>query len=160
MIRSRTGKFNFLDLATRFILRLPTSSGTTSVRCISGHTSSRKEIFFSQEHHVFFEQPASAMSVLINCLLSWSKHRCNCLGDFPAYWRRQASLVEEAQDGVLPHNTWCSGTSCGGINSYNLTARLGPGGLAHHEDSSRLDPTARSFAQGNKTWRSSRILVG
>jgi len=26
--------FNFLDLATRFILRLPASSGTTSVRCI------------------------------------------------------------------------------------------------------------------------------
>jgi len=26
--------FNFLDLATRLILRLPTSSGTTSVRCI------------------------------------------------------------------------------------------------------------------------------
>ena len=30
----RTGKFNFLDLATRLILRLPASSGTTSVRCI------------------------------------------------------------------------------------------------------------------------------
>ena len=44
---------------------------------------------------------------------------------------------------------------CGGINPYTLTARLGPRGLAHHEDSSRLDPTARSFAQGNKTWRSS-----
>ena len=51
-------------------------------------------------------------------------------------------------------------TRCGGINPYTLTARLGPGGLAHHEDSSRLDPTARNFAQGNKTWRSSRILVG
>jgi hypothetical protein len=31
---SQTGKFNFLDLATRLILRLPASSGTTSVRCI------------------------------------------------------------------------------------------------------------------------------
>jgi len=50
-------------------------------------------------------------------------------------------------------------TTCGGINPYTLTARLGPGGLAHYETSSRLDPTARSFAQGNKTWRSSRILV-
>jgi len=49
---------------------------------------------------------------------------------------------------------------CGGINPYTLTARLGPGGLAHYETSSRLDPTAQSFAQGNKTWRSSRILVG
>ena len=51
-------------------------------------------------------------------------------------------------------------SSRGGINPYTLTARLGPEGLAHHEDSPRLDPTARSFAQGNKTWRSSRILVG
>ena len=49
---------------------------------------------------------------------------------------------------------------CGGMNPYTPTARLGPGDLAHHEDSSRLDPTARSFAQGNKTWRSSRILDG
>jgi len=43
----------------------------------------RKEIFL--EHHAFFEQPASSMSMLINCLLSWSKHRCNCSDDFPAY---------------------------------------------------------------------------
>ena len=49
---------------------------------------------------------------------------------------------------------------CGGINPYTLTAGLGPGGLAHHEDSPRFDPTAWSFAQGNKTWRSSQILVG
>ena len=49
---------------------------------------------------------------------------------------------------------------CGGINPYTLTAILGPGGLAHYETSSRFDLTARSFAQGNKTWRSSRILVG
>ena len=27
---------------------------------------------------------------------------------------------------VSQHNTWCSGTSCGGINPYTLTARLGP----------------------------------
>jgi len=50
--------------------------------------------------------------------------------------------------------------ACGGINPYTLTARLGPGGLAHYETSSRFDPTAWSFAQGNKTWRSTRILVG
>ena len=31
---------------------------------------------------------------------------------------------------------------CGGINPYTLTARLGPGGLAHYETSSRLDPIA------------------
>jgi len=93
----------------------------------------RKEIIFDKEHHAFFEQPASSMLMLINCLLSWLKYRCNCLSDFPAYRRRQASLVEEAQDGVLHHNTWCSGTSCGGINPYTLTAGLGPGDLAHHE---------------------------
>ena len=52
------------------------------------------------------------------------------------------------------------GGHCGGINPYTIMARLGPGGLAHYETSSRLDPTARSFVQGNKTWRSSRILVG
>jgi hypothetical protein len=43
----------------------------------------RKEIFFDLEHHAFFEQPASSMSMLINCLLSWSKYRCNCSGNFP-----------------------------------------------------------------------------
>jgi len=32
-------------------------------------------------------------------------------------------------------------TDCGGINPYTLTARLGPGGLVHHEDGPRLDPT-------------------
>ena len=33
-ICSGTGKLNFLDLATRLILHLPASSGTTSIRCI------------------------------------------------------------------------------------------------------------------------------
>jgi len=51
-------------------------------------------------------------------------------------------------------------TTCGGINPYTLTAGLGPGGLAHYETSSKPDPTAQSFAQGNKAWRSSRNLVG
>ena len=31
---------------------------------------------------------------------------------------------------------------CGGINPYTLTARFGPGDLAHYETSSKLDPTA------------------
>jgi len=61
------------------------------------------------------------------------KHQCNYLGDFHANRRFQASLVEEAQDGVFHYNTWSSGTSYGGINPYNLMARLGPGDLAHHE---------------------------
>ena len=72
----------------------------------------------------------------------------------------KVSLVEEAQDGELLHNTWCLGTSCGGINPCTLMARLGLVGLAHYETSSKLDPTARSFAQGNRMWESSRILVG
>jgi len=64
---------------------------------------------------------------------------------------------EEEDDG----RRWFSQPSeCGGINPYTLTARLGPGGLAHYETSSRLGPTVRSSAQGNKTWKSSRILVG
>ena len=50
--------------------------------------------------------------------------------------------------------------ACGGINPYTLTTRLGPGVLAHYEASPGLDPIAWSFTQGNKTWRSSRILVG
>jgi hypothetical protein len=76
---------------------------------------------------------------------NWSRYRYNHLSYFSSCQRCQVLLVEEAQDGVLHHNTWSSGTSCGGINPYTLTARLGPGGLAHHEGSSRLDPTARSF---------------
>jgi len=119
-----------------------------------------KRNIFSQEHHAFFEQSASSMIMLVNYLLSWSKYYCNCLGDIHANRRYQALLVEEAQDDVLHINTRCSGTRCGGINPYTLTARLGPGGLAHSETSLRLDLIARSFAQGNKTWRSSRILVG
>ena len=122
-------------------------------------TLHRKRNIFSQEHHAFFEQLASLMLMLVNLFSSWSKYRFNYLGDFPGCQRCQVLLVEEAQDGALHHNARCSGTRCGGINPYTLMARLGPEGLAHHETSSRLDPTARSFVQGNKTWRSSQILV-
>jgi hypothetical protein len=48
----------------------------------------------------------------------------------PPFWSGasglQASLVGEGQDGVLLQNTWCSGTSCGGINPYTLMAPHGP----------------------------------
>jgi len=47
------------------------------------HFTEKRNIF-SQEHHAFFEQPASSMSMLINYLLGWSKYRCNGLGDFHA----------------------------------------------------------------------------
>jgi len=100
----------------------------------------RKQIFFLKEHHAFFEQPTSSILILVNWFSCWSKYRCNCLGDFPYCRSCQVLLVEEAQDGVLHHNTRCSETSCGGINPYTLTVRLGLGGLAHHE-------TVRSLIQ-------------
>jgi hypothetical protein len=47
----------------------------------------------------------------------------------PPFWSGalglQASLVGEGQDDVLLQNTWCSGTSCGGINPYTLMAPYG-----------------------------------
>jgi len=78
--------------------------------------------------------------------------------DTNAYWADKIAEVMRDQFGIKPKvNTY---SYCGGINPYTLTARLGPGGLAHYETSSRFDPIARSFVQGNKTWRSNRILVG
>jgi hypothetical protein len=50
---------------------------------------------------------------------------------------------------VSQHNTWCSGTSCGGINPYTLMARLGPGrikGSDPLEDDARPGQSVRSPA--------------
>ena len=83
---------------------------------------------------------------LISSSLVWSAEdwsKCSTLGD--------PNTTSEGSTASAP---------CGGINPYTLTVRLGPGGLAHYETSSRLDLTARSFAQGNKTWKSSSSLVG
>jgi hypothetical protein len=48
----------------------------------------------------------------------------------PPFWSGasglQASLVEEGQDDMLLQNTWCSGTSCEGIDLYTLMAPHGP----------------------------------
>ena len=56
-------------------------------------------------------------------------------------------------NGVTQHNTWCSRTSCGGINPYTLTARLGPTqsrGSGPLEDDARLGRSVQSLAQGVK----------
>jgi len=80
----------------------------------------RKEIFFLK----------STIHYSNNLLLRyrhWST--VNYSGIFPTGRRRQASLVKEAQDDMLYHNTWSSWTSCGGINLYTLMGRHGP----HHQ---------------------------
>ena len=56
-------------------------------------------------------------------------------------------------NGVSQHNTWCSGTSCGGINPYTLTARLGPArirGSGPLEDDARPGQPIWNPVQGIK----------
>ena len=119
----------------------------------------RKEIFFSQEHHALFGQPASSVSILINYLMSWLKYRCNCLGYFPTDRRCQVQLVEEAQDGVSSHNTWSSKTSYGGINPYTLTTRIGPKGLTHYKMIRGLIDLFGVPCKKGKRGKSSKILI-
>ena len=62
-------------------------------------------------------------------------------------------ISRRRSNGVSQHNTWCSGTSCGGINPYTLTTRLGPArirGSDPLEDDARPGQPVRSPAQGVK----------
>ena len=54
---------------------------------------------------------------------------------------------------VSQHNKWCSGTSCGGINPYTLTARFGLAqtrGFDPLEDDARSGQSVWSLTQGIK----------
>ena len=63
-------------------------------------------------------------------------------------------VSQRRSNGVSQHNTWCSGTSCGGINPYTLMARLGPArirGSGPLKDDAWPSQPIRSPAQGVKT---------
>ena len=62
-------------------------------------------------------------------------------------------ISRRISNNMSQHNTWCSGTSCGGINPYTLTARLGPAqirGSCPPKDDTWPSQPVRSPAQGIK----------
>ena len=62
-------------------------------------------------------------------------------------------ISRRRSNGVLQHNTWCLGTSCGGINPYTLTARFGPArirGFGPLDDDARSGQFVQNPAQGIK----------
>ena len=62
-------------------------------------------------------------------------------------------ISRRRSNGVSQHNTWCSGTSYGGINPYTLMAKLGLawiGGSSPLKDDVRPGQPVRSPAQGVK----------
>ena len=63
-------------------------------------------------------------------------------------------ISRRRSNGVSQHNTWCSGTSCGGIDPYTLTARLGPARIRRSgplEDDAWPGQSVQNPAQGIKT---------
>ena len=62
-------------------------------------------------------------------------------------------ISQRRSNGVSQHNTCCSGTSCGGINPYTLTARFGSARIRGSDllkDDARPNQPIRSPAQGVK----------
>ena len=63
-------------------------------------------------------------------------------------------ISRRISNGVSQHNTWYSGTSCGGTNPYTITARLGPArirGSGPPKDNVWPGQPVWSPAQGVKT---------
>jgi len=60
-------------------------------------TLHQKKIFFSQEHRVLFEQPASSVSMVVDCLPSWLKYYRYYSGNFPTdvkpHWSKKLKMA-------------------------------------------------------------------
>ena len=70
------------------------------------------------------------------------------------------TLLDSCNLMILLRRVWKDQLSCcGGINPYTLMTRVGLGELAHYKTARGLIQLL-GVSQGNKTWRSSRILVG
>jgi hypothetical protein len=137
-------------------------------RNTSGHTSlGRKSISFSQEHHTFFGQPTSLVTMVVGCISSWSDACNNCSDGFLTGQRRQ-ELKPHCSEKVKTacHVTMHSarGLAVGLLTPIPLWLDLGwPRlvGLAHQKTTcGPVDLLGIPRKEGKQTWRSSKILVG